>query len=158
MSMKLYLKKYTGDNRNLDKWTVNTLSDTYKTVEVYNTTSLLAPQVVLDFDSAILSSGYNYAYIDKYDRYYYITDMAADSGKKIIISLSVDVLNTYKNQIVACPVTVLRQEGAYNSYVADDRYPLDTDKKWHIRDTGPETFVWNSAGDHYVLGVIGLLD
>lgn len=155
MSMKLYLKKYTGDNRNLDKWTVNPNSDTYKTVEVYNTTSLLTPQVVLDFDSGVLSSGYNYAYINTYDRYYYITDMAADSGKKIIITLAVDVLNTYKNQIVACPVTVLRQEGAYNSYISDDRFPFDTDKKWHIRMVGPETFVNDPLGVHYVLGVIG---
>lgn len=155
MSMKLYLKKYTGDNRNLDKWTVNPNSDTYKTVEVYNTTSLLAPQVVLDFDPAILSSGYNYAYINTYGRYYYITDMAADSGKRIIITLAVDVLNTYKNQIVACPVTVLRQEGAYNSYIADDRYPLDTDKKYIVRMVGPETFTWDESGKHYVLGVIG---
>lgn len=153
MSMKLYLKKYTGDNRNLDKWTVNTLSDTYKTVEVYNTTSLLAPQVVLDFDSAILSSGYNYAYIDKYDRYYYITDMAADSGKKIIITLAVDVLNTYKSQILASPVNVIRWQGASRSQIYDSQYPLSTSAKWYVQLDGDDVLASPVGGYHFVLGV-----
>lgn len=153
MSMKLYLKKYTGDNRNLDKWTVNPNSDTYKTVEVYNTTSLLAPQVVLDFDSAILSSGYNYAYIEKYDRYYYITDMAADSGKKIILTLAVDVLNTYKSQILASPVNVVRWEGASRSQIYDSQYPLSTSAKWYVQLDGDDVLASPVGGYHFVLGV-----
>ena len=153
MSMKLYLKKYTGDNRNLDKWTVIPNSDTYKTVEVYNTTSLLAPQVVLDFDPAILSSGYNYAYIDTYGRYYYITDMAADSGKKIIISLAVDVLNTYKSQILESPVNVVRWQGASRSQIYDSQYPLSTSAKWYVQLDGDDVLASPVGGYHFVLGV-----
>lgn len=155
--MTIYFTKYTGDNRNIDKWNYATAPQSARrTVDVYNTTSLLAPQVILDYNQDIIDNNYNYCYIDKYHRYYYITDMAADNGKKIILTLEVDALNTWKDKILYdCPVTVLRQEGAIHSYIADDRYPLDTDKKWHIRSVGPETFVNDPLGVHYVLGVIG---
>lgn len=153
MSMKLYLHKYTGDNRCINKWTVDTNSDTYKTVEVYNTTSLLTPQVVLDFDSSILSSGYNYCYINTYGRYYYITDMAADSGRKIIISLAVDVLNTYKSQILASPVNVIRWQGASRSQIYDSQYPLSTSAKWYVQLDGDDVLASPVGGYHFVLGV-----
>ena len=124
--MTIYLTKYTGDNRNIDKWDFNSAPQNAKrTVDVYNTTSLLAPQVVLDYSDDIINNDYNYCYINKYHRYYYITDMAADNGKRIILTLAVDPLNTWKNEIKNCPVNVIRSQSAGITYCKDDRLPVN---------------------------------
>lgn len=124
--MTIYFTKYTGDNRNIDKWNYTSAPATARrTVDVYNTTSLLAPQVVLDYDDDIIANNYNYCYINKYNRYYYITDMAADNGKRIILTLAVDVLNTYKAEILNSPVNVIRSQSAGITYCKDDRLPVN---------------------------------
>ena len=124
----MFLHKYTGDNRCLDKWTYAdppATGDSKKSIDVYQLTSILAPQVTLDYDSSVLTAKYNYCYIKEWGRYYYITDMSCDSGKKIILTLSVDVLNTYKAEIKNCPATVIRSESAGINYTPDKQLPID---------------------------------
>lgn len=117
-------------------------------------TSLLAPQVVLDFDSSVLSSGYNYCYIDTYDRYYYITDMAADSGKKIILTLGVDPLNTFKSQILASPVNVIRSQSTGVTYIKDDSLPIAPDQ--YIKQNYYLDSAFTFASEkRFVVGVFG---
>ena len=128
MSMTMFLHKYTGDNRCLNKWTYAdppATGDSKKSIDVYQLTSILAPQVTLDYDSSVLSSGYNYCYIKEWGRYYYITDISCDSGKKIILTLAVDALNTWRDGIKNSPVTVIRSESVGINYVPDKQLPID---------------------------------
>ena len=129
MSGTLGLMKYTGDNRKIDKGTYSTGAGSpwiTKSYDTYKPCSLHSPTVTIDFDSTVLSNGYNYAYIKEYSRYYYITDMVADSAKRITLHLAIDVLNTYKTGIMSAPCNIIRSESAGINYTVDDMLPLDS--------------------------------
>lgn len=56
--------------------------------------------------------------------------MKIDIGKKIVISCSVDVLETYKLSIKNCVGCITRNEGiGAPTYVPDDKLPLDPNQK-----------------------------
>jgi len=152
--MTIYLHKYEGDNRNIFKWAYNNTSPNIsKSIEVYDLTSVLYPTVVLDYDSSVLTSGFNYCYISAFKRYYYIVDISVDSGKKIILSLAVDALNTYCSDILKCPATVVRSEDARNSQIYDNQYPISTSEKVSDMQVGKDVFKYTANQPQYVLGV-----
>lgn len=122
MSQKIYFHKYNGDNRVLDKWTYSAAAPN-KTFDIYDLTSMLAPQIVIDYDTNVF--GYNYCYVDLFERYFYITDIAVEAGRRMILTLGVDVLNTYKNAIKGADVTVVRSESiGHPTYIPDDQFPI----------------------------------
>lgn len=124
--MKIYLKSITDDVRKIDKWTWRAGdTGTEKTIYLTENTNILSPAVSLDYDSAVLSSGYNYCYIPDFKRYYHITGMSCDSGKTIVIQCAIDVLNTYKTGILSAPANVIRSESAGITYCNDDRLPVN---------------------------------
>ena len=49
-------------------------------------------------------TGYNYAYIEEFGRYYYITDMVSVRNNLWRLHLSVDVLMSFKEYILNVPV------------------------------------------------------
>ena len=152
MASTIYFTTYSGDNRNLDKWDYSNTSPK-KTFTIYEMTSIQTPVIVIDYDANVY--GYNYCYVDTFARYFYITDIAVEAGKRMVLSLAVDVLNTYKNEILNCPMTIIRAEKATDSYIVDSSYPFDSARKWNKIEHGPETFKWNPNARHYVLGVNG---
>lgn len=60
----------------------------------------------------------NYAYIEEFGRYYYITNIVC-SGKLFEVHMHVDVLMTYKNGIRSNSAVISRQENNYNLYLQD---------------------------------------
>ena len=115
------------DKRVLNK----TLTGGYATVaELYNKTSILNPVLRLDYNAAYTQ--YNYMYIADFGRFYFIDSITTDSGGAVIVSGSVDVLNTYKSQIGALPAIVVRysrknQDGSNRStWIEDPRLPIQT--------------------------------
>lgn len=83
-------------------------------------TSILNPVVTFStvIQSQLISSA-NYAYIDEFNRYYYITDIVSVVNGMWSISLHVDVLMTYKNGFRGLKAIVARQEHVYNMYLDD---------------------------------------
>lgn len=70
----------------------------------------------------ILSTGYSpatYAYIQNWDRYYYVTDINFNTGGRIEISLKNDVLATCKTAIANYSCFVERSESQYNDMFND---------------------------------------
>ena len=62
-------------------------------------TSILRPVIkILSIDSDIISC--NYMYISEFNRYYFIDDIVSINNNKWEISGHVDVLETYKNDIL----------------------------------------------------------
>lgn len=116
MTIKLY--KNASDKRYLNK----TLSDekTLSSCRIYDNNSISSPSIRIETDG-VIPSGYNYAYIPDLGRYYYITDIEIANGY-IVASLSVDVLMTYRTAILSSEVIVSRQQSAFNTYLADDRF------------------------------------
>lgn len=82
--------------------------------------NIIDPIVVLQNETAaqIISSA-NYAYIAEFGRYYYIVNITSVSTGLWELELHVDVLMSYKSQILAQTAVVARQENRRNMYLDD---------------------------------------
>lgn len=63
--------------------------------------SAINPVVLMQVDNP---TGYNYGYIPDFGRYYYITDMVSVRTGLWRISFKVDVLESFRNEIISCSV------------------------------------------------------
>ena len=81
----------------------------------------MAPQVTFDFPDPTNIPPYNYAYIQKFSRYYWITDWLYIGGLWRA-TMAVDVLATYKEQIIRSNQFVARAAAIKNGYIVDASY------------------------------------
>ena len=89
-------------------------------------TSVTSPTVIIGgITSLDTISDYNYAYIAQCHRYYYINDIIALSGGRVKLLLSVDVLMTYKTDILNSTQLVTRQKNKGKMYLADADWTVD---------------------------------
>lgn len=65
----------------------------------------------------------NYCYCPEFKRYYYIVDMQSETAVIVNIYCEVDVLATFKADILKTPAFVFYCQSRYNSLVADNRLP-----------------------------------
>lgn len=82
--------------------------------------SILNPEV--EIETALTESmvgAINYAYIEAFGRYYYVTDIKTETNGLWVVSMHVDVLMTYKTEIRAQNAVVARQEASFNMYLDD---------------------------------------
>ena len=89
-------------------------------------TSVTSPTVIIGgIKSLDTISDYNYAYIAQCHRYYYINDIIALSGGRVKLILSVDVLMSFKSDILNSTQLVIRQKNKGKMYLADADWTLD---------------------------------
>lgn len=65
----------------------------------------------------------NYAYIPTFNRYYYITDIISVRNNLWEIQMSVDVLMSYKEDILSTSCMISRNEFEYNNFLVDSNVP-----------------------------------
>ena len=94
---------------------------TIETGEFNAPVSVMAPQALFKFP-VVSVPPYNYCYIQEFHRYYFITEWVWSNGLWIAY-LTIDVLATYKSQIGAANMFILRSSAEYNPNVADTMYP-----------------------------------
>lgn len=127
--MTIYLKTINADTRTVDKWTYSAGdAGTSKTVFLTEQNDILYPTLCLDYDSSVLTSGFNYVYIPDFKRYYFINGITCDNGKRIYIHCGIDVLNTYKDGIKAASANVIRSESAGINAFHDEKLPICPDE------------------------------
>lgn len=116
-------------------------------------TDVVNPTLTLSIDYNTVSA-YNYAYM--LNRYYWITSKTMQRTGYCIITLETDVLATYKNEIGASDLYILRSSAAYDGYIPDNFYPPTANSTSEIQlqdaDTIP-TVNFNSG--YYLLTVMG---
>lgn len=82
--------------------------------------SVTDPVLLLEkSDMVFAGTSVNYAYIEQFGRYYYVTNIISVNNNLWEIHCHVDVLMTYKAQILAQNAVVARQEEKYNLYFDD---------------------------------------
>lgn len=88
-------------------------------------TSIISPVIVIDFGDAASPQAhyFNYAYIQDYQRYYFINDIRA-VGKLWEFSMSTDILATYKDRISASTLYLTRCSSQYDGNIVDTYYPV----------------------------------
>lgn len=114
---------------------------------------ILKPAIVFQAAGAVdyFPASYNYAYIDAFDRYYFITKWEW-SERNWIVYLDVDVLATYKAAIGESTHYVERCSGAYNGRILDTLYPIMTNPTVTITDIENP---WSNYSWYYVVGISG---
>lgn len=116
-------------------------------------TSVLAPQVALIFPEHLLSpASYNYAYIPKFLRYYFVTDIRFDHNR-VIYTLSCDVLASYWESLKGTTQYILRSASAGDLSIVDNLYPVTS----KMTSGGADVTGWGLptlASGYYVLGIV----
>ena len=70
--------------------------------------------------------GANYCYIPEFSRYYYVTEWTYEKHAVWTCTLVCDILATFRTQIGAATLYVLRSSAASDGSVVDDLYPTKT--------------------------------
>lgn len=136
LTTTMYIYNYTGDprivNKSLPSNTVN------NTVNVYlsQNCDVMHPSVSIPYTDDLVQT-FNYAYIPAWKRYYFVTGIQTDTGGKLWINMSIDVLKTYSYELLSAnnggvDVNVARWSGAGINWKTDDKLPVHsviTDKK-----------------------------
>ena len=155
--MTCYLYNISADARQLTKVTNTTpYTEVHTTVKPTDTVDIISPTFTFAYSAAALSA--NYLYCNDFQRFYFITNVAIETGGRVRISCAIDVLQTYANSMKNCNATVIRTatSGAPTMY-SDNKFPVYPSKKVVTSVTSAETSGSLSAdgGYCYVLNTIG---
>lgn len=85
-------------------------------------TSILKPVLLIASTQNILQ--FNYLYISEFGRYYFIDDIRSVHDNLWEISAHVDVLETYKDQILNNSAVINRQQVRFNTYLNDPEWKV----------------------------------
>lgn len=110
---------------------------------------VLYPVFVIETSTNL--SSYNYCYIQEFNRYYFISDIIAETDKLWRVYCSVDVLHTYSSQIRQHKAIIAKQENAWNLYLNDG----DTFKVYQNPKIIQKTFSTGFSGAEFVMIVAG---
>lgn len=121
--MKIILYRTSDPNNKLNKTLNNDL-----TLEGYliSECSILRPVIEIEMTDVF---NYNYAYIEEFERYYFITDVVSVSNKIWKVSFHVDVLMTYNNDIGVLRAPILRTVKDYNLLIDDNKLKTYADDR-----------------------------
>lgn len=82
--------------------------------------SLIDPVIMIQASApGFHANDVNYLYVEDFGRYYYITNIISVNETLWEIHCHVDVLMSYKEDILEQTAIVARQEGKYNMYLDD---------------------------------------
>lgn len=139
------LYKCADDPRKLYKTLTGSKS---LTAQIKDAASIMTPTFYINYDSDLLDQHYNYAQV--WGRYYFIDDMTVDIGGSIYIKCREDVLFTFANQIINCPIIVERSDSTYNAFISDPQrrfYQYTNHQYIEIEDLGkPNTICMLTVG------------
>ena len=96
----------------------------------------------------------NYFSLPKFARYYYITDIIMKKGQCIEIHGKVDVLMSFKDDIMSSSQhtqLIVRQEVKKNNYLVDSEMPLSTKKQIIEHEFGKTL----TDSGYYILATVG---
>lgn len=107
---------------------------------------ILNPVITVEIDNSNLTQTEiiktaNYAYIEDFGRYYFITGIKGVGKNLVEITLKVDVLYSWKNEILAQSCIISRQEKAsYACLHLSDNYIRTYNDPYHVTKIFPSGF------------------
>lgn len=82
-------------------------------------TSVINPSILIEYNGNITS---NYCYISEFGRYYFINNITYEGNKLFRLDLSVDVLMSYRADILKQTCIVKRNQNSWNLYIPDNSF------------------------------------
>ena len=125
-----------------------------KTGTLKNNTSITNPTILLQLSDYDNIRQTNYCFIPDFNRYFYIDDISIVNAL-VEISMTCDVLETYKEDILNSTQLVARQENKKNLSIIDNRLPMCSDVSitTHLPDKIGDTFTTSEG--FFILGTTG---
>ena len=115
--------------------------------------NVLTPTLLLNINTDISECiKYNYVYIPKTTRFYYITNISTVGGL-IAIDCKVDVLMSWGNDILASQQYVTRSESLINPLLVDNLLPMHSDHIIQIEPFGDD--VYDTTCNYCILETAG---
>ena len=91
----------------------------------------------------------NYMYVPDLHRYYYINNYTL-SNQCVYLHCSVDVLETYKTEILNSECLISRSENDYNDNIVDTLAPITENTVYTVKNFGENV----KTTEHFIIGVI----
>lgn len=79
--------------------------------------SIIRPIILIEYSDPV---AFNYAYIAAFNRYYYVNDVTIVRTGLLRLSLSVDVLESFKTSILMQNVIIDKNKTLYEKYLPDE--------------------------------------
>lgn len=148
MNVKFYYNNYPPNkvDKNTDK--DNPILQVYNVrFKEDNTLNIVNPIIIFaptdgspnasldDWKDIVECAKFNYFYIPKFERFYFIQNMKT-SGGLIEITGKCDVLNSFKNDILNSEQFILRQQNKRSKYLSDSHIPVRSDHKYYMKTFG----------------------
>lgn len=143
MEIKLY--NTTSEKNRLDKTltTVATLNGVLK-----SDSSIINPVIMIERNAP---TGFNYVKITDFNRYYFVNDIVVNRNKLMTISLNIDVLMSYKDEIKTQNIIIDKSTSDYDLYLRDENLKTNVKTKTDIKQfpsglSSNGTFILITAG------------
>lgn len=94
--------------------------------------NVMVPTVVLKAGDEVFTK--NFAYIPNFNRYYFVSSIAVAPNGMYTLTLTEDVLMSWRDDIKNCEVMLSRSADFRNYYLVDERLPITQ-----------RTLVWNKV-------------
>lgn len=132
MTIKTY--RFLGDSRKVDK-TLTAVS-TYSNAVIVGDMSIHTPTISLQLDSFTDVINFNYIYIPELRRYYYVVDSTIREDGFVQLQCKVDVLKSFKNDILASTQYIDRQQNKCTYQLPDGMYNIKSNRNLTIKNFG----------------------
>lgn len=123
--------------------------------EVYYPCDILNPQLIIDYNTLIYSA--NAFEVPIWNRTYFLDNVTLSSGDRMILTGTVDVCETYWQEIKALNATVIRNEVVTDSGLIDNSATFSSRRVVSVRQfqTSPFNTRDMGNGNNFVLVVAG---
>ena len=140
--MTAILYNNVSDNREINK---NITEITSIDLTLYLDTNVLNPV----FKVKTFNNNGNYLYVSSLNRYYYINNYTL-SNQCVYLHCSVDVLMSYKTDILNSTCLISRAENDYNDNIIDTLAPITEDTVYTVKNFGDPI----KTTENFIIGVI----
>lgn len=96
-------------------------------------TNIINPEILIEGSPDDFPSDYNYAYIPEFERYYYINEVTAYRNNVTLLFMHVDVLMSFKDDILSNSAMVDKQALAGNMYLNDGSWMHESREFYTIK-------------------------
>lgn len=124
--MTITLYNYTGDPSKIDKDLTGATKVVLSSCTLRAPSDVVTPEILLATDP----TGYNYASIDAFGRYYWITDSQAVRNGLYSVRLKSDPLKSFASQVLALPAFCVRTE----NYLQHEPFINDVNAQYNACD------------------------
>lgn len=113
-----------------------------------DSSNVINPEIIIEGNPGNFPTLYNYAYIPEFGRYYYVGDPVAYRNNLISVPLSVDVLMSFKDAILANEAVIDKQDSNGNIYLNDGIWTHEAREFYTIKSFANG---FNDAGEYILI-------